>query len=76
MSNRAERLRAELALAEAEEAFAAAKAKKDKDPAAYVAAKYALRELRQAFRQEHRVAPSGPGDAAPAPAVVDTKVSN
>lgn len=74
MSTRAEKLRAELELVEAEEAFVATKANKDDDPAAYVAAKYALRDLRQAFRENHRTAPSGPGDASPSPSVIDSKV--
>lgn len=110
MSSKVERLRAELALAEAEEAFVAAKAahrkaedafiegrvekrpkgrglmeavslakadlaKSGPDPTEYLAAKEALRELRQEYREKHRRAPSGKGAAAPSPASVEGKVT-
>ena len=74
MSDKTEALRAELELAEAEEAFIVTKADKDKDPGAYTEAKHSLREMRQAFRENHRITPTGPGDAAPTPDAVDTKV--
>lgn len=74
MSTKAERLRAELALAEAEEAFLVTKANKDKDPGAYEVAKHELRAMRQDFRENHRVAPSGAGAAAPSPAPIDVSL--